>query len=285
MPLLDKDRLLPSDPRTREIARRLYDSIASLPIISPHGHTQAKWFAENEAFPDLTRLLIIPDHYIFRMLYSQGVPLEELGIGQSAIENPRKIWRIFAENYYLFRGTPTRLWLDYVFSTLFGLDTRLSAETADLYFDTIADKLRSPEFRPRALFDRFGIEVLSTTDSALDSLQYHAAIRDSEWRRRILPTFRPDAVVDPEFANFRENVRKLGEIYREDTESWSGYLWALRKARARFKELGCTATDHGHPTAQTASLNTDAAAELFRRILAGHADSSGQHAQSQRGCL
>ncbi len=276
MPLLDKDRLLPSDPRTREIARRLYDSIASLPIISPHGHTQAKWFAENEAFPDLTRLLIIPDHYIFRMLYSQGVPLEELGIGQSAIENPRKIWRIFAENYYLFRGTPTRLWLDYVFSTLFGLDTRLSAETADLYFDTIADKLRSPEFRPRALFDRFGIEVLSTTDSALDSLQYHAAIRDSEWRRRILPTFRPDAVVDPEFANFRENVRKLGEIYREDTESWSGYLWALRKARARFKELGCTATDHGHPTAQTASLNTDAAAELFRRILAGEENAAGE---------
>lgn len=276
MPLLDKDRLLPSDPRTREIARRLYDSIASLPIISPHGHTQAKWFAENEAFPDLTRLLIIPDHYIFRMLYSQGVPLEELGIGQSAIENPRKIWRIFAENYYLFRGTPTRLWLDYVFSTLFGLDTRLSAETADLYFDTIADKLRSPEFRPRALFDRFGIEVLSTTDSALDSLQYHAAIRDSEWRRRILPTFRPDAVVDPEFANFRENVRKLGEIYREDTESWSGYLWALRKARARFKELGCTATDHGHPTTQTASLNTDAAAELFRRILAGEENAAGE---------
>lgn len=276
MPLLDKDRLLPSDPRTREIARRLYDSIASLPIISPHGHTQAKWFAENEAFPDLPRLLIIPDHYIFRMLYSQGVPLEELGIGQSAIENPRKIWRIFAENYYLFRGTPTRLWLDYVFSTLFGLDTRLSAETADLYFDTIADKLRSPEFRPRALFDRFGIEVLSTTDSALDSLQYHAAIRDSEWRRRILPTFRPDAVVDPEFANFRENVRKLGEIYREDTESWSGYLWALRKARARFKELGCTATDHGHPTAQTASLNTDAAAELFRRILTGEENAAGE---------
>ena len=276
MPLLDEDRLFPADPATKKIARRLYESIASLPIISPHGHTQAEWFAENKAFPNPARLLIVPDHYIFRMLYSQGVPMEELGIGESQMENPRRVWRTFAENFYLFRGTPTRLWLEYVFSKLFGLEERLSAETADLYFDTIAEKLQTPEFRPRALFDRFGIEVLSTTDSAIDSLQYHEVIRDSDWSRRILPTFRPDSVVDPEFANFRQNIVKLGEMYGEDTGNWSGYLQALRKARARFKTLGCTATDHGHPTAQTASLKAEAAAALFERILAGEKDAASQ---------
>lgn len=276
MPLLDEDRLFPADPATKKIARQLYESIASLPIVSPHGHTQAEWFAENKAFPDPASLLIVPDHYIFRMLYSQGVPMEELGIGESQLENPRRVWRTFAENFYLFRGTPTRLWLEYVFSNLFGLEERLSAETADLYFDTIAEKLQTPEFRPRALFDRFGIEVLSTTDSAIDSLQYHEAIRDSDWSRRILPTFRPDSVVDPEFANFRQNIVRFGEMYDEDIAHWSGYLQALRKARARFQKLGCTATDHGHPTAQTASLKPEAAAALFERILAGEKDTASQ---------
>ncbi|MFP5249250.1 MAG: glucuronate isomerase, partial [Acidobacteriota bacterium] len=242
-----------------------------LPLISPHGHTQAGWFARNEPFPDPATLFVQPDHYVFRMLYSQGISMEELEIGQEVIRDPRKVWRIFAKHYYLFRGTPTRVWLDYEFQELFGLTERLSEKTADLYFDTIGEKLRTPEFLPRALFERFNLEVLATTDSPLDSLDDHRAIRDSEWKARIVPTFRPDSVVDPEFAGFRERIAQLGEKYGEDAATWKGYLNALAKARARFRALGCTATDHGHPTAQTADLPPDEAAALFGSILAGRA--------------
>ena len=271
MPLLHEDRLFPADPDTRSIARRLYSSIHPLPIVSPHGHTQAGWFAHNLPFPNPAGLFVQPDHYVYRMLYSQGVSLEDLEIGSQEIGDPRKVWRIFASHYALFRGTPTRMWLDYAFQELFDIDVRLSTATADLYYDTMAEKLQTPEFLPRSLYKRFNIEVLSTTDSPLDSLADHLAIRDSGWHARILPTFRPDPVVDPEFDTFRENIARLGAITGEDTGRYAGYLLALRNARARFKLLGCTATDHGHPTAQTANLAPDEAAGLYDVVLSGRA--------------
>ena len=266
MSLLHDDRLFPADTHTRGIARRLYTSVRDLPILSPHGHTQATWFATNEPFPDPAKLFIQPDHYVHRMLYSQGVTLEDLEIGAPEIRDPRRVWRLFAEHYPLFRGTPTRLWLDYAFEELFGLTARLSAHTADLYYDTIAEKLLTPAFRPRALFQRFKLEVLATTDSPLDSLAAHQAIRDSGWNARILPTFRPDPVVDPEFAGFRENLRALGAQSGQDTATWGGYLAALRHERGRFKALGATATDHGHPTARTADLPAADAERLYAAV-------------------
>src|SRR5580700_2143157 len=187
--IIDPDRLFPPEPGTRTIARTLYEHVRTLPILSPHGHTRAAWFAKNEAFPDPASLFVQPDHYIFRMLYSQGVSLEDLEIGQTGQKNPRKVWSIFASHYYLFRGTPTRIWLDYAFQELFGLEQRLSEKTADLYYDTIATQLGTPEFRPRALFERFNLEVLATTDSPRDSLADHEAIRKSGWKARIIPNF------------------------------------------------------------------------------------------------
>jgi glucuronate isomerase len=274
--LIHPDRLFPAEPGVRKVARTLYEHVRTLPLVSPHGHTNTAWFAKNEPFPDPARLLVQPDHYIHRMLYSQGVSLEELEIGQPELKNPRNVWRIFASHYYLFRGTPTRMWLDFVFQELFGLEERLSQQNADLYFDTISEKLRTPEFRPRALYERFNLEVLATTDSPLDSLAEHRAIRESNWKARILPTFRPDSVVDPEFEGFATNIAELGKKTGEDTSTWTGYLNALRAARIRFRELGCTATDHGHPTARTANLSAAEAAELFRRVIAGNADAE-QH--------
>jgi glucuronate isomerase len=274
--LIHEDRLFPAEPSTRKIAKALYAHIKSLPIVSPHGHTQAAWFAKNEPFPDPAKLFVQPDHYVYRMLYSQGISLEDLEIGQEELKDARKVWRIFASHYYLFRGTPTRLWLDFAFQDLFGMEERLSEKTADLYFDIIFEKLRTPEFLPRALYERFNLEVLATTDSPLDSLDDVKAIRKSGWKARILPTFRPDAVVDPEFRGFAANIARLGEQTGEDTAAWAGYLNALRIARARFRTLGCTATDHGHPTAQTADLPTAEAAKLFRQVLAGSADASQQ---------
>ena len=270
--LLHEDRLFPADAGTRKIARALYAHIHTLPIVSPHGHTQAAWFANNEPFPDPAKLFVQPDHYIFRMLYSQGISLDDLEIGQAHLKDARKVWRIFARHYYLFRGTPTRMWLDFAFQELFGLEELLSEKTADRYFDLISEKLKTPEFLPRALYERFNLEVLATTDSPLDSLADHHAIRESGWKARILPNFRPDPVVDPEFAGFTENIKKLGEQTGEDTSTWPGYLNALRRARVRFREIGCTATDHGHPTAQTADLSTAEAAELFRCVLNGNSN-------------
>ncbi len=274
--LTREDSLFPAEAAARGVARALYASVKSLPIVSPHGHTQAAWFARNEPFPDPAKLFVQPDHYVYRMLYSQGVSLEELEIGQPELRDPRNVWRIFASHYYLFRGTPTRIWLDFAFHELFGLDVRLSASTADLYFDTISEKLQTPEFLPRALFERFNLEVLATTDSPIDTLAHHQAIRESNWNARILPTFRPDPVVDPEFAGFAANIAELGSQTGEDTAAWLGYLNALRKTRVRFRALGCTATDHGHPTAQTADLSTTEAAALFANVLSGSADNHAQ---------
>ena len=276
MALLHEDRLFPPEETTRAIARRLYDGIKDLPIVSPHGHTQAGWFARNEPFPDPVTLLVQPDHYIFRMLYSQGISLQELEIGNNLVKDPHKVWRLFASNYHVFRGTPSRLWLDYVFEKLFGLMERLSAKTADAYYETIEVKLREKEFLPRALFERFRIEVLATTDSPLDSLSDHKAIRESGWKGRIAPTFRPDPVVDPAFPGFGENVAALGKLTGEDAASWHGYLKALTARRQYFKSLGGTATDHGHPSARTANLDELKAEWLFGKVLEGEADAEHQ---------
>ena len=274
--LLNEDRLFPSESSALKIARSLYAHIRNLPIVSPHGHTQAAWFATNEPFPDPASLFVQPDHYVFRMLYSQGVSMDDLEIGQPVVKDPRRVWRIFASHYYLFRGTPTRIWLDYAFQELFGMKERLSEKTADLYFDTIAEKLKTPGFLPRALYEKFNIEVLSTTESPLDPLKAHQAILDSGWKARIVPAFRPDAVVDPSFMGFAGLVAQLGEQNGEDSSTWKGYLNALMKARARFKMLGCTSTDHGHPTAQTADLPQTEAAALFGKVIAGKADAAEQ---------
>ncbi len=270
--LVHPDRLFPADLDVRKIARRLFEQVRTLPIVSPHGHTQAAWFVNNEPFSDPAQLFIQADHYVFRMLYSQGVSLEDLEIGHRELKDPRNVWRIFATHYYLFRGTPTRLWLDFAFQELFGLEKRLSPETADAYFDTISENLRTPEFRPRALYERFNLELLATTDSPLDSLASHKAIRELGWKARILPTFRPDPVVDPDFAGFAEHIAELGEKTGGDTSNWAGYLKALRTTRDRFRKLGCTASDHGHPSARTANLPTADAAELYGRVIAGKAD-------------
>ncbi len=274
--MLHEQRLFPVEGAARAVAARLYEGVRDLPIVSPHGHTEPRWFAENKPFPNPTALFLQPDHYIFRMLYSQGISLESLGIPQggekgdaAATVDPREAWRIFARNYFLFRGTPTRLWIDHAFSTLFGLTERLSAENADAYYDAIDRALRTPEFLPRALYQRFGIEVLATTDAAVDELGWHRQIRESGWKGRVLPTFRPDAVVDAEYLGFRDNLERLGEVAGEDVSSWKGYLNALRGRRAYFKEMGATATDHGHLTARTADLSADEAARLYSRIYSG----------------
>lgn len=266
---LHPDRLFPSDPVQRDIARRLYAGVADLPIISPHGHTDPSWFAGNAPFGNAAELLLHPDHYVFRMLYSQGIALDALGIGNPDAD-PRESWRLFAQNYHLFRGTPSRMWMDWVFAEAFGFDVQFSSETSDLYYDRITEALATDAFRPRALFDRYRIEVIATTESPLDTLDHHRVIKDAnargEWGGRVITAYRPDPVVDPEYEGFRDNLARFSQVSGEDAFSYAGYLAAHRNRRAFFASMGATSTDHGHPTAATADLSDAEAEALFVRV-------------------
>ncbi|MDC0174768.1 glucuronate isomerase [Pseudomonadales bacterium] len=272
MPLtLHDDRLFPADKTTRDIARLLYQEIRHLPIISPHGHTDPSWFANNLAFENPVSLLLQPDHYVLRMLYSLGLSMEQLGLGQAADRelDPEVIWQTFGDHYHGFRGTPSRLWLDHVFAAVFGIDVVLNSATAADYYQHMQGKLQSEAFLPRNLFERFNIEVLATTESPLDDLRHHQRIADSGWTGKVITAFRPDPVLDPEYEGFHRNLETLAALTGEDTQSFSGYLAALRQRRDYFKRHGATSTDHGHPSARTADLTDRDKVALFDTILSG----------------
>jgi len=300
--MMDPDRLFPADPATRAIARDLYAGVRGLPLICPHGHVDPALFAEDAPLPNPAALFVTPDHYLTRMLYSQGVPPQRLGVPDRdgrVQAGPREAWRTFCEHWYLFRGTPSRLWLEQSLAEIFGVTERLGPETADAVYDELTARIAEPAYRPRALLRRFGIEVLATTDSPTDSLDHHARLAADglagpggrppgtpgdrrpggdtapprpPWpangpQARIIPTFRPDPVTDPERPGWAAAVARLGELTGADTGSYAGYLDALARRREDFRRAGATATDHGHPTALTADLDPADAARLYDRLL------------------
>ena len=269
---LHEDRLFPADPSVRGVARELYAGVSRLPIISPHGHTDPAWFADDEPFANAAELLLKPDHYVFRMLASQGVDIRRLGVPRldgGAAADPREAWRLFARHFYLFRGTPSWMWLNHVFTEVFGIGFAFEEATADDYFEWITDALQQPEFRPRALFERFNIEVLATTESPTDDLRHHRKIRESGWTGRVVTAYRPDNVIDADREDFQRSLTAFAEMTGEDVMEWSGYLAAHRKRRVTFIEAGATSTDHGHPTALTADLSGVEAEALFRKVVTG----------------
>lgn len=270
--ILHPDRLLPSDPASRRIARDLYDGVRDLPIVSPHGHTDPAWFAEDTAFDDAANLLVIPDHYLLRMLHSQGIDHDALGVSRRdgrSVAAPRAIWRTFARHYHLFAGTPSALWIDHAMTAVLGCSERLTASNSDALFDQIGAALARPEFRPRALLDRFNVEVIATTDDVLDPLAHHVRLASDGWHGRVRPTYRPDGVTDPEARNFRADLLRLGEITGCDIADWSGMIEAHRRRRACFRDHGATSTDHGTPTALTADLSVETCQRLLTGALAG----------------
>ncbi|WP_395339227.1 glucuronate isomerase [Ningiella sp. W23] len=271
--VLNEDRLFPADASSRALCRRLYNEVKSLPIISPHGHTDPSWFADNHNFNDATSLLLLPDHYVLRMLYSQGISMQDLGLpstdGSPYEQDPRKVWKRFASNYHLFHGTPSRMWLDYVFAKVFKLEQRLESSTADHYFDHINEQLRQDAFKPRALFEQYNIEVISTTESPLDDLRHHRKILQSDWDGKVISAFRPDPVVDPDFEGFNDNINELAELSGESCDSFSTYLSALFARRAFFKSTGVTSSDHGHPSPATADLSAQACETLYQKVRSG----------------
>jgi glucuronate isomerase len=269
---LDPDRLLPVEPSTRQIARRLYAAVADLPIISPHGHVPAAWLAEDTPFTDPTSLLVSPDHYVFRLLHAQGVPLDDLGVGGRALSaaQSRRAWRLLAENWATFRGTPSRFWMDSVLADVFGIRERLSADTADTIFDRIADVIAEPAFRPRALMDRFGIDVLATTDDPADDLRHHRTLReDTGFAPKVAPTFRPDRYLEPGRDDFADLMAALGRASDIDTGTYAGYIAALEDRRRFFKANGAVSSDHSHADVVTLVLDDTEAARIYDTALQG----------------
>jgi len=273
--MLNEERYFDSNPAVRKIAKELYDKVKNLPIVSPHGHVDPKLFAQNKPFPDPTELFIIPDHYIYRMLYSQGYSLEELGIPTidgSPVENDgRKIWQIFADNFYLYSGTPTGAWLTQEFEEVFGIDEKLNGKNAQKVYDQMLEKLQSPEFLPRTLFEKFNIEVLSTTDAASDNLEYHKQIKDSGWTGNIIPTFRPDAVVNILADNWKEEIQKLSSVENVDISDYKTFVKVIESRREYFKKMGAVATDQGVLSPYTHKLSESEADAIFQRALKGMA--------------
>ncbi len=273
--MLNQDRYFDPNPKVREIARELYSSIKDLPIISPHGHVDPKIFAENTPFPSPTELFIIPDHYIYRMLYSQGITLEELGIpshdGTPVEKDHRKIWQIFGEHFYLYAGTPTGAWLTHEFEDVFGITEKLNGDNAQEIYDYISAKLQTPEFLPRTLFKQFNIEVLSTTDGASDNLEHHKKINESNWEGKVIPSFRPDAVVNILAPNWKDEINKLSSASGIDVNSYKNFIDAIENRREFFKQMGAVATDQGILSPFTHKLTDDEAEAIFQRALNGNA--------------
>lgn len=279
MKTLDPDRYFPVDHATRDVARELYQGVTSIPIVSPHGHVEPRLFADPDAtFGTPAELFIIPDHYVIRMLYSQGIPLEKLlpsptrrGIEGEGSDH-REIWKLFCENFHLFRGTPSGIWLTDELSSVFGVDEKPSASNADRLFDSLSDKLSSPEFSPRKLFERFNIEALCTTDAATDTLEHHQAIRASGWNGNIRPTLRPDGVVNLDAPNWKANIEKLSEVSGIDVKDYKSFIEALEGRRAFFKSMGATATDHAALTPSTMVLSQAEADAVLQRALKGKSE-------------
>lgn len=270
---LHPDRLLPADPALRRIARDIYDAVRALPILSPHGHTEPSWFAGNAPFADAASLLVTPDHYLLRMLHSQGVDFDVLGVPRrdgAPVAAPREAWRCFAAQYHLFAGTPSALWVDHAMGAVLGCPERLTLGNADALFDHIADRLADPAFRPRALLDRFGVDMIATTDGALDDLAHHAALAGDGWGQRVRPTYRPDQVTDPEAPGFAAGLARLAGLTGCDTARWPGMIEAHRRRRAAFRALGATATDHGTPSARTLDLPEAECQRLLTEALGGN---------------
>ncbi|MDA8278991.1 MAG: glucuronate isomerase [Actinomycetota bacterium] len=269
---LHADRLLPADPEQRAVARGLYEQVAELPLVCPHGHVDPRLLVDNLPFVDPASLFVTPDHYVTRLLHADGVALDELGVGQGPLPEAaaRGVWRRLCERWEIFAGTPVRFWLEAELAEIFGVSMRPSAETADAIFDQVAERLADEAFRPRALYQRFRISVLATTADPCDDLAAHAALAaDPSWSGRVIPNFRPDRYLEPQRSDWVASIRRLGETAEIDTGDYAGYVAALENRRRFFVEHGATSADHSHPDARTDPLADGEASRIYRSALAG----------------
>jgi glucuronate isomerase len=274
---LHPDRLLPAEPELRSIARGLYDAVAELPIISPHGHVDPGILLDDTPFRDPASLFVTPDHYVTRLLHANDVSLDALGVGRGPLPEPeaREVWRQLCSNWRVFRGTPMRYWLEAELGDIFDVTVRPSDKTADEIYDQIAERLAHPEYRPRALFERFRISALATTDDPCDDLSPHAALAaDESWSGRVIPTFRPDRYLEAAQPGWAELIGRLGEVADVDTGTYAGWVEAMQRRRRYFVEHGATSADHSHEDVRTDPLEPAEVDRIYTNALAGTATDS-----------
>jgi glucuronate isomerase len=270
--VLHPDRLLPSDPGLRSIGRRLYEAVRDLPILSPHGHVDARLLADDVPFRDPASLFVTPDHYVTRLLHAGGIDLRRLGVGGGELsdQESRRVWRLLCTSWDLFRGTPSRYWLESALAEVFDVPVRPSEQTADVIYDLVAERLAKDSYRPRALFERFGIEVLATTDDPCDDLAAHAALAaDDAFGGRVLPTFRPDRYLEAAAPGWAGAVARLGSVSGVDTGSYAGWVAAMESRREHFRAHGAVSADHSHEDVGTEPLAADEAERIYRAALDG----------------
>lgn len=273
---LHPERLLPADPHTREVALRLYAQVRDLPLVSAHGHVDPWLLADDRPFTDPAGLLVTPDHYVTRLLHAHGVDLGSLGLARAGDggppASPRAVWRLLCEHWWAFRGTSSRYWIETELADVFGVTVRPGPKTADILYDELTEKLATAPFRPRALFRRFGVEVLATTDDPCSDLAAHRALAaDPDWTGRVVPTFRPDPYLDPSGEDWERRIADLGRAADTDTGDYDGYLAALRERRSFFRANGATATDHSPADARSDPLTDAEAGRIYRAALRGAA--------------
>ncbi len=273
---LNENRFFSPNSTIRNFALEIYNTVKDMPIVSPHGHVDISMFVDNKPFPNPAKLFLTPDHYVYRMLYSQGILMESLGIptldGAEVETDTRKIWQIFADNYYLFCGTPSGVWLSYEFNKIFGITEKLNSANAQKIYDELQEKINQKEFLPRSLFEKFNIEVLTSTDSASDSLENHKAIMDSGWGKKIVPCFRPDAVTDLSNKKWKENLIALEQSVGYEINNYLTFIQALEERRNYFKKMGATSTDHGILLPYAHELLLYEVQAIFERAIKGQAD-------------
>ena len=270
--VLHPDRLLPPDPAVRSIARRLHHAVRGLPLISPHGHVDPRLLLDDEPFPDPAALFVTPDHYVTRLLHADGVSLDALGLGQGPLSEDaaRQVWRHLCERWPVYRGTPVRYWLEEELAGIFGVTQRPSAETADAIYDHVAERLAQDAYRPRALYQRFGLSVLATTDDPCADLAVHAALAaDETWGGRVIPTFRPDRYLEPAAPGWPDDMARLALAAGTDTGDYPGYVAALEQRRRHFVAHGATSADHSHADVRTDPLDVAEASRIYRVALDG----------------
>jgi len=272
MAFLDENYLL-----TTGTARRLYEDVRNLPVLDPHNHADAGEIVLNRNWLDIWQVEGATDHYVWELMRRRGVPEEKI----TGTASPREKWRALAEVFPDFVGNPTYEWVHLDLRRRFGVDQVICAETADEIWERTAHALTLPEMRPRQVLAAVQVEKLCTTDDPTLRLPFHEAARQEVPSTAVLPTWRPDKLVDPTRSDWRERVLRLGEESGENVSVLAGFERALAATHAYFRRLGAVASDHGFTRIESRFVPRARAAEIYEAAWQGRTLSSEERSDFQ----
>ena len=250
-----------------DTARHLYHDIAAtLPIIDYHCHLSPKEIAEDKRFSNITELWLGGDHYKWRAMRANGVP-EHYITGDAS---PWEKFEKWAETLPYTLRNPLYHWSHLELKTAFSIDKVLNPSTAREIFDKCNECLQRPEYSARGLMLRYNVETVCTTDDPVDSLEYHRQIRESGFKVKVLPAWRPDkamAVENPE--SYNAYLKLLEKASDTHIESYPDLIAALRNRHDFFASQGCSVADHGVSDFPWAEASDNEINNLFLKVRTG----------------